>query len=79
LAKRQQKGEETMTDKNLLMSAMAAKGYNGSALAKKLELSRVSFSYKLNSKRPFTTEEIGKIYELLELTPEQTMMIFFGK
>lgn len=68
-----------MTDKNLLRSAMFAKGFNGETLAEKLGLSRQSFSYKLNGKRPFTTEEIGVICDLLELTPEQVMMIFFGK
>ena len=67
-----------MTDKNLLMAAMCAKGYNSSTLAKKLGLSRVSFSYKLNNKRPFTTKEISLIENALELTPTQMYEIFFG-
>ncbi len=68
-----------MVNKNLLKSAMIAKGYSSEMLADYLEISRQSFSYKLNNKRPFSSNEISKIIHVLELNPEQAVTIFFGK
>lgn len=68
-----------MTDKNLLRSAMVAKGFTSESLAELLGISRQSFSYKLNSKRPFTSNEISIMSHELKLTPAQLVEIFFAK
>lgn len=68
-----------MTDKNLLRSAMVAKGFSSESVANELGISRQSFSYKLNSKRPFTSDEISTLSHLLELSPAQVVEIFFTK
>ena len=67
-----------MTDKNLLRSAMVAKGFSSESVASELGISRQSFSYKLNSKRPFTSDEISTLSHLLELSPAQVVEIFFA-
>lgn len=68
-----------MTDKNLLRSAMVAKGFTSESIAELLGISRQSFSYKLNSKRPFTSNEISIMSHVLKLTPAQLVEIFFAK
>lgn len=67
-----------MTDKALLKSAMVAKSFTNDKMAEYLSISRQSFSYKINGKRPFTHKEINKIVHVLELTADQLMMIFFS-
>lgn len=66
-----------MTNKNLLRAAMVAKGMTDEDVAKLLNISRQSFSYKINSKRKFTSDEITLLYYELEMTPTQAMQIFF--
>ena len=68
-----------MTDKNLLRSAMFAKGITADMLADILGISRQSFSYKLNNKRPFSTNEISIMSHELGLSPVQLYEIFFTK
>lgn len=68
-----------MTDKNLLRASIIASGYTYEEMADELSISRVSFSYKINNKRPFTSNEISKMAHLLNLSPEQVMQIFFAK
>ena len=67
-----------MINKNLLRSYMANSGHTNDSLADAIEISRVSFSYKINNKRPFNSNEISKIARVLNLKPEETMLIFFA-
>lgn len=68
-----------MTNKQLLRAEMIANGLSSEDLADELGISRQSFSYKLNNKRPFTSNEISVIAHLLKLSPEKVMQIFFEK
>lgn len=68
-----------MTDKNLLRSAMVAKGFTSESVAELLGISRQSFSYKINNKRKFTSDEISVMAHELKLTPAQLVEIFFTK
>ena len=66
-----------MTNKNLLKAAILANGYTSESIASVLSISRQSFSYKINGKRPFTSDEISKLAHELKLAPEDVMKIFF--
>ena len=68
-----------MTNKQLLRAEMIANGLSSEDLADELGISRQSFSYKLNNKRPFTSNEISVIAHLLKMSPEKVMQIFFEK
>lgn len=68
-----------MTNKQLLRAEMIANGLSSEDLADELGISRQSFSYKLNNKRPFTSNEISVIAHMLKLSPEKVMQIFFEK
>ena len=67
-----------MINKNLLKSFMVKSGHTNDSLADAIGISRTSFSYKINDKRPFISTEISKIAHELKLKPEEIMMIFFA-
>ena len=50
-----------------------------SDFARKLDISAVSLSYKLNNKIPFDQDEIMDSIDLFKLTPEEAMSFFFTK
>ena len=64
--------------KNLLEAKMKLHGDNQSDLAKALYISLPTFNYKLNGKSEFARDEIQKIKERYNLTPEEIDEIFFG-
>ena len=68
-----------MTNRQLLLSAMVAKGYTAEKLADELNISRQSMSYRINNRRPFKSNEISIIAHLLGLSPAQIIDIFFDK
>lgn len=67
-----------MTNNKLLKSKMVLHGLTASDVAEKLEISRQSFSYKVNGKRPFVLREIEILRDLLALEPKDVMDIFFA-
>ena len=60
-----------------LKAQMTRCGVTQTQLAKVLDLSYPSVSYKVNGLRDFNREEIIKISEFLNLTPEMRDHIFF--
>lgn len=67
-----------LNDKEL-RAQMVRYGFSQERLANAIGISYQSFSYKLNGHRQFTREEIMKISEHLELTPEMRDKIFFAE
>lgn len=68
-----------MTNSRFLKAAIIKNGYTSGTLADDINLSRQSFSYKMNNKRKFTADEIAVISEKLNLSLEEKEEIFFGK
>ena len=68
-----------MTNKNLLRASLLENGMSDEDAAKLLSISRQSFSYKLNSKRKFTSDEISLLAHELKLSPDRVMKIFFAQ
>lgn len=48
------------------------------AIAEGLGLSRQSLYLKMRGKREFKTSEVTKLCEILRLTEEEKMLVFFG-
>lgn len=67
-----------MTNSNELRAELVRHGDTLISLAKKLNITTVSLSLKLNGKRDFKQCEIAKIKELYELTNDRTDVIFFS-
>jgi hypothetical protein len=68
-------------NKNALVSKMKLHGDNQSDVAEYIGISLQRFNAKLNETdgAEFTQGEITKIIQKYNLTPEETMMIFFTK
>ena len=56
-----------MTNKNKLRARIIEKGYKQESIAQKLGISAQSVNYKINNKRPFTTDEMFVLCEILEI------------
>ena len=67
-----------MTDTNRFKAAIALAGMKAGDLAKLINMSEQSLSYKINNKRQFTAVEIVKITEALGLTQDEQQRIFFA-
>lgn len=61
-----------------LKGKMAENNYNIESLSKKIGISSASLSRKLNEKSKFTVAEVNKIFEALNLTPDEAKIIFFA-
>lgn len=59
--------------------ALMRAGMTTEDLSKKIGLSQQSISYKVNNKREFTSSEISKISDALNLSVEERDTIFFAK
>lgn len=57
--------------------ALVKNHLSAGALAKKIGLSRTSMSYKMTGRREFTSDEIKRISNCLNLTVEEREKIFF--
>lgn len=68
-----------MTNKKLFQIALIKRDYTFDKLAKEINLSRQSMSYKVNNLRKFTDSEIESIDKVLNLTVEEKENIFFAK
>lgn len=68
-----------MTDTYKLYYKIKKSGFKMFHLAEQLGLSRQGFANKLNGESEFYASEIGKLSELLSLTPEERDEIFFKK
>lgn len=64
-------------NKTELRVAMKRKGMTYPKLAKALGIGYGTLWNKINHKTEFTLDEIQKLVELLDLTPEQRDQIFF--
>ena len=62
---------------NILKLKIKDKKLNYQKLAKELRISESGLNKKINGKNYFTQSEIYKIKELLELTDNELMKIFF--
>lgn len=65
-------------NKNMLESAMKAFGDTGETLSNYLNISRSTFSLKLNGKNDFTLSEMTAIKQRYSLSCEQIDAIFFS-
>lgn len=63
---------------NLLKSKVALKGYNRNELASKLGISPTSVSNLLGGRHNPSYELLNKLYDVLDLTPEEGHDIFFA-
>lgn len=52
-------------------------GYYSKDIAEYLKITPTALSRKIKGGSEFTRDEIEKLIKLLELTPEQTMRLFF--
>lgn len=67
-----------MTNTTILKNEMSKKGYTQDSLAKELGISKSRFRRKINSLQEFKASEMVLLVELLELSDEQKIAIFFG-
>ena len=63
-------------DYKKIKKVIKEKGYRHDFIAKKMNISKLSLSYKLNCKIDFWTEEIKMLSDILDLTPQEKMEIF---
>lgn len=68
-----------MTDRNLLLSEMAKKGYNTTGLAKRIGVTNNTMTNVLNGNNKPSYSVLNAIYYTLKLTPETFVKIFFSK
>ena len=66
-----------MINKNLLRYHYSEAGYNVVTLAEELGMNQATLSRKINGISDFNRVDIIKLTEVLNLTPEQVMKIFF--
>ena len=67
-----------MINKKMLKSAMVLFGDTQESLAQAMQITRVSLSYKINGKRPFTLNEVNAIRKRYNLTLDALESIFFA-
>jgi len=67
-----------MVNKNLLYGKVKSKGYTCSSISSKLSTTSCTFSLKANNKTEFKTGEIKQMIDLLDLTPDEVIAIFFA-
>ena len=68
-----------MTNKNLLKSKLALKGYTQKVVARKISMKEPTLTQKINSNQPFRVEEIAKIKKILNLTNDEVVEIFINE
>ena len=71
--------EIKMTDIEKLNNAIKESGYRVQFLAEKLNLSNQGFLNKRNGIHEFTTGEVSTLQELLKLSDDEMLSIFFVK
>jgi len=69
-----------MTDKHKELKAFIKKNYGSQdKFAEFLGYARETVAYKLNNQLPFTVEDIQRIKDKHNLTPNQVILFFFNK
>lgn len=68
-----------MTKSNLLREKIDGCGFKLVFVAKQLDISYQAFLKKLNNETEFKTSEVMILKELLHLTDDEVMEIFFGQ
>ena len=64
-------------DEKMLKAEMALKGYSISGLATECNMSRSALIRKMKGQTFFTTNEVNKIMEVLEIDSKKMIDIFF--
>lgn len=67
-----------MFKKNEFRAVLARKEKSSNEIAKALGIDPATLSRKISGQSDFYRNEIEKICKILELTPEETMQIFFA-
>lgn len=67
-----------MTNTNKLKGKLAERGLTQAQLAKMIEMSPTTLSFKLNNEIEFKISEAKRIQEALSLTRDERDVIFFG-
>ena len=67
-----------MKKKKMFKIALLKRNYTFGKLAKEINLSRQSLSYKVNNVRKFTATEIERIDKVLNLSSKEKECIFFA-
>ena len=62
----------------ILKEKISNSGYKVAYIADKLGISRPSLLNRLSGRYPFTISEAGILREILKMTNEETLFIFFG-
>lgn len=62
---------------NILRGKMIAAGYNQGTLAAELNISENTLSSKIRGKRPFNTDEIMRVCELLSIVDDAEKAYIF--
>ena len=68
-----------MTNTTLLEEYIEKSGYKRSFIAQKLGITRFALQLKINNKSEFKASEIGILCELLNISIDDRMAIFFAK
>ena len=68
-----------MTNKNLLKSKLALKGYTQKVVARKILMKEQTLTQKINNNQPFRTEEIARMKKILNLTNDEVVEIFINE
>jgi len=70
-----------MVNKKLLLGKMVMNGHSQISLAKEIGVSKNTIGAKINGKRPFNTDEISNICNVLGITDvtEKVNIFFFKK
>jgi hypothetical protein len=68
-----------MTNKNLLKSKLALKGYTQKVVARKILMKEPTLTQKINNNQPFRTEEIARMKKILNLTNDEVVEIFINE
>lgn len=67
-----------MFKKNEFRAILARKEISASVLAKALGIDSATLSRKISGQSDFYRNEIEKICQILKLTPQETLQIFFA-
>ena len=65
-------------DRNLLKSTIVKANLTDYEVASMCNIAKSSFSRKMNNGSEFKVSEVASLIQILNLTPDETMAIFFG-
>lgn len=65
-------------NQTLLSGLIAKKGISKKHIAETMNIDRTTLYSKLNGDVDFKAKEIKMLYEILDMTPRELLLIFFG-